>query len=433
MKFSLDFINSLYIGKESLNSEPLLRDIFKIWDNVQSTEAFKSYMDGLNKEYFNKYNDNIEILYFNIISAIDIIDAIITKEVSENERGIIQIKDINNIFMNLLYNKEVEVFPMTHAMYKTFRNIRYGNNNANPEELFKQLKVESTGSNKGFIKKYIEYLPCELLDKLHEQYTGPTIKTVLTIKNEAGEVLFEGPNELHINKDGGELFTTTINITGEDCRKYFKNKIKLKPSHINEFMSDVRDSLALSNHSKPDLSGCVIPILGPIFGASLFSVDAEVSEQRKELFDARVSQIKKEQEIMGSDFKPEVKLGSNESDKTQESLKFLSPHAKYKYVYDSLKNKTKTKAELAREFFVTVTRITEMRDNYERSVRFRTSNKDLCDLLGNEERVIKLLARAGISARELKDMYMKDSSLKNLKEIKGIGDGVIGKILKYMK
>lgn len=435
MEISMDFVKRVYVGEEALENEKLFKEFaWKIFCIMKQGHKYKSYLLYLDENSKRLMRGPVEELHFEKLSEEDIIRAIVTKEVLDNSRPV-GIFKVTEIFYELLMMGAIEVYPISNVNHQILHNTLYGDKSKNAEDILKDLGVIPYGDNTIFIKEYMEYLPQSILDQFDVPDTRTKIKTILTIKNEAGDILFEGPNELRgvENEDG--MFTAVINISGEDCSKYFRSgnstiglysddmiKIMktnegynpeshgikngdLKDFHIGK-PSNLIDEIVIprlgSLSSDPGLSGCILPNMKEPF--------LNASEGRKAMI---ISKMKQAEET-----KP---------------LEFKTVYEKYKYVHDALNVYRKSISEVAKELCVSETRIREMYDAYITSTNMREYYKDLYEIFGEETRIIKSLARGGIDAHKLRDMYMKDSSLEKLREIKGIGATTLKKILKAMK
>lgn len=112
---------------------------------------------------------------------------------------------------------------------------------------------------------------------------------------------------------------------------------------------------------------------------------------------------------------------------------FRTPRDRSQYVYKQIKCHNRKISELAQELRVSTTRIRQLYEDEVSNIFMRKHYKKLYDLFGDDDRLVNTLAKAGITYTYLKRIYLEDSSMRKLKDTKGIGETTIKKIINAMK
>lgn len=294
MDFSADFIDILYIGKEIIDDDVLFtRSAHKIFNIIKKNTDYKKYIKYLDEQSKILCGDTVEELHYNKLTEIDIIMAIMTKEVIET--GMVGIYSVAKTFKDLLLSQSIEVYPTSNIKHKLIHNAMYGDTEDEINDVFKRLNLKPLGSNTKFLEEYIQYLPESVLEILDTIYNGPKIRPILTIKNADDKAIFEGENNL--SGDKPDLNNITFNIEYENAGELFKGEnpsLGLYTDALEGRKALIVETIGKSNRDG-GLTGAIMPF--PTGFISAFDTDnfESLSEGRKELVKIKMEQLENDQ------------------------------------------------------------------------------------------------------------------------------------------
>lgn len=302
MELSMEFINTLYIGREILDNDRLLiKSVYKIFKMIKNSKEYKSYISYLDEQSRILSHGPIEELHYCKLSEVDILSAIISKELLENDITAVSILKIEEIFNRLLLSQAFTVYPISEINHKMLHNALYGDNDKTAEDILKDFNIPPLGNNLEFFKEYISYIPQSVIDKFDIPDNTPKINTIITFKNEDGGVLYEGKNT--ITTDKVDLNGIIFNIGSEDVRELFNVDNPNVGLYSNDIIKIIDSNKEPKTNRDGGLTGAVIPFPIGFINASDIDNFISLCEGRKALVVNKLKDTENKQ-IMSLKFLP---------------------------------------------------------------------------------------------------------------------------------